>query len=358
MTIDIFKGVDANGNAVAFFGNDPREVVVELFSMADDAADAELTTDLSKVDTEKPVQRVAMVVVDTVEDKSTYDLKIDDVELADDDKPDDSVGKPDAGRKPSEAPGSDVIQSLVFDTSKFTAEQARAWIKSHDGFGDYGVKEAEGSIRFRQYDPAHFDKLSTSQLSEGVKAVFGVVSGASTEKPGDEEASKKAAECARVKVAIRDMNKAINARGLRLLKDSTTITKAEDGTEERFILSLVLEPNDGTNGAPLNPDTQDDIYSADEIRATAHGWMENFGHIDLQHSWQALGKAEVMILESYLAPVDFDFGDHKVLKGTWMLGLRVMNDELWTAIKTGEIGAYSVGGSARRVPIEDGPAKE
>jgi len=118
-------------------------------------------------------------------------------------------------------------------------------------------------------------------------------------------------------------------------------------------MSLVLEPNDGKDGSPLKPDTQDDIYSKEVVRETAHGWMENFGHVDLQHNWKALGKEEVAILESYIAPCDHEIGDSTVVKGSWMLGLRVKNDVLWDAIKTGEIGAYSVGGSANRVP-EDG----
>lgn len=357
MSIGIFKGVDANGKPAAFFDREIRAVVEELYGMADAAATVELTNDLTKIDTGTPVQRVAEVNVAVVEDIAFYDLQIEEVKLADD-KKDEAVGKPDGGRKPSGAPGTAIIQSLIFDSAKFTPEQARAWISSHDGFGDYGMEQTEGTIRFRQYDPKHFDRFRTSQLSEGVQAIFGVVTGAETEESDDEIESEKAAECARIQVAVRELNKAIEARGLRLLKDSTRVTKADDGTEERFILSLVLEPNDGTAGAPLNPDTQDDIYSADEIRTTAHGWMENFGHVDLQHNWQALGKSEVSILESYLAPVDFQLGDNKVLKGTWMLGLRVKNDILWDAIKAGEIGAYSVGGTAQRVPVDGEPAKE
>jgi len=340
--IGIYKGVGVDGNPVAFFDRTNSDVVGELLSMSDEAAKVEVTVDLEKVDSTVPVKRVAEVRVDTVDDDAFYDLM-----LAEDTEP---ASKPDAGRKPSGAPGSVVIQSLIFAKPKFTADTARAWIKSHDGFGDYGMDDTESSLRFRQYDPSFFEKLKTSSLSDGVSAVFGTVKGLSEDETDDSAGAEKTAQ---VQIAIRELNKAINKRGLTILKDSTSVTKAEDGTEERFVMSLVLEPNDGKDGSPLKPDTQDDIYSKEVVRETAHGWMENFGHVDLQHNWKALGKEEVAILESYIAPCDHEIGDSTVVKGSWMLGLRVKNDVLWDAIKTGEIGAYSVGGSANRVP-EDG----
>lgn len=138
-------------------------------------------------------------------------------------------------------------------------------------------------------------------------------------------------------------------QNLRVL--STEVRKVDADTEERFVLSLVLEPNDGVDG-PLHPDTQNDIYSAAEIRRAAHGWMEKGGAVDLQHNWKALGNERVKVVENYLAPADIEIGEAKVLKGSWLLGLRVLDDELWAAAKDGKLGAFSIGGSARRVEVE------
>ena len=147
------------------------------------------------------------------------------------------------------------------------------------------------------------------------------------------------------------VNARICERGLRCVPTS----KADAEPEERYILGLVLEPTDGTDGAPFKPDTQSDIYSAADVRKTAHGWMENYGQVDLGHSWVPVANDQVRILESYLAPCDFDIGEgdnvYHVLKGTWLLALRVLDENIWKAIKSGKIGAYSVGGLASREPV-------
>jgi len=59
---------------------------------------------------------------------------------------------------------------------------------------------------------------------------------------------------------------------------------------------------------------------------------------------------QVKVLESYLAPTDFTIGDLTVRKGTWLLAVRVLSDELWDRVKTGDLTGFSIGGSARRIP--------
>jgi len=56
------------------------------------------------------------------------------------------------------------------------------------------------------------------------------------------------------------------------------------------------------------------------------------------------------VLESYLAPTDFSVGELAVKKGTWLLAVRVLSDELWERVKSGDLTGFSIGGSARRVP--------
>jgi DNA adenine methylase len=59
---------------------------------------------------------------------------------------------------------------------------------------------------------------------------------------------------------------------------------------------------------------------------------------------------QVKVLESYLAPSDFTIGDITVAKGTWLLAVRILADELWEQVKDGQLTGFSIGGSARRVP--------
>jgi len=129
--------------------------------------------------------------------------------------------------------------------------------------------------------------------------------------------------------------------------------KAE-GEDEQFILGIVLEPNDGDGGAPLDPDTQSDIYSAEEIRETAHKFMAERQHIGLMH--KEIIDDKVQILESFIAPVDFKVTDpgtgktEKVRKGSWLLAMRILDKGMWEAIKRGELDALSMGGNAIRTP--------
>jgi len=262
--------------------------------------------------------------------------------------------KPAGGPKPDQESGSWVIQSLIFDKDKFTAEEASKWIADHEGFGNHGVDETGQSYRYRQYDPAAFSTMRTKPLTDGVTAVMGRVKSADEEKV--DGAALLAAEIEAIE-AVRVLNKGIVRRGLRVVGRSS-VAKAE-AAEERFVLGIVLEPTDGGDGSVLKPDTQGDIYSADEIRKACHAWMERYGLVDLQHSWRALGKEDVRVLENYVAPAAFDIGEgddaYHVQKGTWLLACRVANDEIWEGVKAGKIGAYSIGGEATRVPVEPAP---
>lgn len=124
--------------------------------------------------------------------------------------------------------------------------------------------------------------------------------------------------------------------GLRnILQKRIALLKTD---EERYVLGVVLEPE--------TVDAQNDIYSADEIRSAAHRFLEEFGNVGLMHRGYVNDK--VKILESYLAPAAFEVGGVQVKKGTWLLAVHVLDDELWSQVKAGELTGLSIGGSARR----------
>lgn len=124
------------------------------------------------------------------------------------------------------------------------------------------------------------------------------------------------------------------------LQHVTRVIKGANPKDERYVLGIVLEPE--------TEDSQKDIYSAEEIRQAAHKFMEQYGSIGLMHK-VALG-GRVAILESWIAPCDFDLNGQHVKKDTWMLAIRVKDDDLWDAVKKGELTGFSIGGSAIRRP--------
>jgi DNA adenine methylase len=75
--------------------------------------------------------------------------------------------------------------------------------------------------------------------------------------------------------------------------------------------------------------------------------MEKFGGLGLMHRPIINGQAR--ILETWIAPCDLDLNGTTVKKGTWLLAVRVIDDELWDAVKAGKFTGFSIGGSARRI---------
>ncbi len=130
---------------------------------------------------------------------------------------------------------------------------------------------------------------------------------------------------------------------------SVGLVKGVDPNDERYVLGVAL--------APETEDSQGDVYSADEVRTAAHGFMERGGDLFFMHK-RPLSSTEVKVIETYLAPVDFEIGGRTVKKGTWLIALRVLSDELWGAIRAGELTGLSIAGSARTEPAAEKPPRE
>jgi len=127
-----------------------------------------------------------------------------------------------------------------------------------------------------------------------------------------------------------------------LTKSAVEIEKQpEEGEDERYILGVVLEPDE--------VDSQGDTISAEEIRRAAHGYMEKFGNVGLQH--QTFVNDKIKILETYLAPVDFQIGDETVKAGTWLMAFRILDDSIWKAVKEGLLTGLSIGGTGLRLAL-------
>lgn len=128
------------------------------------------------------------------------------------------------------------------------------------------------------------------------------------------------------------------AHGVNKMIEGAKIYKAEG--DERYVLGVVLEPDE--------IDSQGDTISAEDICNAAHKFMQEYGNIGLQHQTFVNGK--IKILESYVAPVEFEIGEQTVKAGTWLLALRVIDDSIWDAIKDGRLTGLSIGGTGVRKP--------
>lgn len=126
--------------------------------------------------------------------------------------------------------------------------------------------------------------------------------------------------------------------------------------DEHVVKMIVLEPEVVDNYGHL--------VSGEEIRNAMFMWMEHYRNCEVMHRdragnlfpleerilhpddevWKQGWNEEFAILECYQAPMDYFEEDQVVRKGSWILTLRIKNDEIWQKIKNKELTGASIGG--------------
>jgi len=114
-----------------------------------------------------------------------------------------------------------------------------------------------------------------------------------------------------------------------------------DSSDERYVFGVVLIPNE--------TDAQGDIYSVEDVRKAAHSFMENGQRSKIMHSGRPV--QGITVLETYLSKQSETHAGETFPEGTWFLGVRVNNDDIWNAIKRGSFTGFSMGGTAIKEPL-------
>ncbi len=148
--------------------------------------------------------------------------------------------------------------------------------------------------------------------------------------------------------AAQNVNKALEvelekAAGSRW-ETYVPITKLDE--EEQKVWGPVLEPT-----TPDDPDAHGDFYSESDIRAAAERFMKKVQDGDasadgVQHLVK-VGTDRLHLIESWIAQEDTKHGDDPIKKGTWMIGAKVNDPELWSMVRSGEFTGFSIGGRAK-----------
>lgn len=116
------------------------------------------------------------------------------------------------------------------------------------------------------------------------------------------------------------------------------ITKSVD-EEQRVALFIVLEPQD----EDFTLDAHGDTYSAEEIRKACRSFNQHSMKANLFHQVET---EDAVIVESYIAPVEFTLDNQIVKAGTWLQSFYFPETEtgelLWQAVKSGEINGVSI----------------
>lgn len=110
--------------------------------------------------------------------------------------------------------------------------------------------------------------------------------------------------------------------------------------ERRLVYGVVLEPD--------STDSQGDVLDSETIEKAAHDYMRHSQTIGDQHD----DAADAKVVESFIAPVDYEAAGETIKKGSWVMVVKVMDDELWALCKAGEYTGFSIGGVGERTEID------
>lgn len=126
-------------------------------------------------------------------------------------------------------------------------------------------------------------------------------------------------------------------------KMKAQIWKANE--EQQIVYGVVIEP---WTDVTKDGDSHGDRMTKEEIEKSAHNYMYEFQEIKEQHE----KAVEARPVESFIAPVDFKAPDGQIIKeGSWIMAVKIDNDDTWEKIKKGEITAFSPGGFGKRRPL-------
>lgn len=116
-----------------------------------------------------------------------------------------------------------------------------------------------------------------------------------------------------------------------------------------YVLAPVLVPDE--------PDYYGDVISEEDIRRSATEWLHESRAIGVFHE-DLLSSSEARVVDSFVAPCDIiltelDGTQYNIKKGTWLLGIEILDNLVWDAIEKGFITGLSIEGIGVRTFEKD-----
>lgn len=268
------------------------------------------------------------------------------------------------------------IQALILSKERFTdIGSAQRFVMDHN-LQSRTIEDRDGAFTFMISSSDRFQEptLQRIRITEGVEAVVGFLTDEErlTENPKVTNESESTSASTSTAVA-QDISQSTDLsecakklESIRLLFSSTTEKKRviekcfnypilKQVDEKRLVMGPLLIPE--------TVDLQNEIVSREEIESAAHNYMtkltfqkdpdflakiglnsradQGFMHVDFSK--------KIAVVESYIAPVTFEISNRQVIEGTWMVTVKVFDDEVWNLIKAGKIRGFSIGGEARLI---------
>lgn len=142
---------------------------------------------------------------------------------------------------------------------------------------------------------------------------------------------------------------------MEIVQTLVTMPISKVDNENRTIVGVVYKASKefDENGKPKDKstiDTDGNWATEDEIKKACHNFNKKLQNkkligkvgVDKQHNEKA---GYGIVVESYVALSDIP--DINAAKGDWIAAVEVTDDTCWKQIQKGEIGGFSIGGTAK-----------
>ena len=140
---------------------------------------------------------------------------------------------------------------------------------------------------------------------------------------------------------------AIEENLIFMSKAKNNLTLAKIDTDKREIISPALIPNKNIYRVDENGDDYYVYFSKDTVKNCAYSFLKNNNHhkATYQHKERVSG---VLTVESWIIEdpkMDkANLYGFQLKKGTWMVKMKIENDDLWKKVKSGDIKGLSIEG--------------
>jgi len=93
---------------------------------------------------------------------------------------------------------------------------------------------------------------------------------------------------------------------------------------------------------PLIPDSDNDYMTAETIRKMAHKFLSSnkTNNVDVNHDRDIISAS---VVESFIARK----GDSDFIEESWVVGIHIVDPDVWTLVKSGELNGFSLDGSGK-----------
>ena len=275
------------------------------------------------------------------------------------------------------------IESLILSRQRFNdiGDATRFVLDNGLDIKQSNVIESEGVFTFSIMSKERFSEstLQRVRITEGVEAVVGFLveneigQQVSENNETIDSTIDQVQDLGKEKLknkydkicSLFDIEKGCGKKPRKQKWSSTNKSASENNKtfKNYFNICKINEDKRLVTGPALIPDVfdlQNDIISANEIEKAAFRYMIKLSFRDDPEFLSELGmndksqrgfmhvefNRKIAIVESYIAPIDFTLNKRDITKGTWIVTMKVFDDEVWNLVKIGKIRGFSIGGQS------------